>query len=215
MAGIGRTRVTAGRSLARRVARPAALVLAAWPMAAALAACSGGSPGAGRAPGPAAGLAKVTTDRVSLTGKIDADSGAPGTYTGEDGWPAVSPSEIRVSAGATVVLTIREYDDMVTPLPSLSPFNSVMGGTETVNGKPVTAVSDRMIAHTITIPSLGINIPLPMAPEDGFTTVRFTFRAPAAGTYLWLCVTPCGIGPYGIDGAMHDNGWMRGHLVVS
>lgn len=139
-----------------------------------------------------------------------------GTFTGKDGWPAVAPSDIRVRAGATVVITIREYDDMVTPLADQSPFLRVMGGTETVNGKPVSAVSNQAIAHTFTVPALGINVPLPMASMDGPATIRFTFRAPhVPGTYQWLCVTPCGTGPDGISGAMHTDGWMRGHLIVS
>ena len=91
-----------------------------------------------------------------------------------------------------------------------------MGGTETVNGKPVSSVGNGQLAHTFTIPSLGINAPLPVASMNGPTTVRFTFRAPAVpGTYQWLCVTPCGTGPYGISGAMNSNGWMRGQLIVS
>lgn len=219
LACIKRTFVTAGRSPARRVALRAAAAVLAGAAAVALTACGGGSAGDSEAVMAATRSAILVPgapiDRVSVIGKIDADSGAPGTFTGEDGWPAVAPSDIHVSAGATVILTIREYDDMVTPLPPQSAFNSVMGGTEKVDGKQVSRVSNQKIAHTITIPTLGINIPLPKAPEGGFTTVQFTFRAPAAGTYQWLCVTPCGIGPYGIDGAMHDNGWMRGHLVVS
>ena len=112
---------------------------------------------------------------------------------------------------------------MVTPLARLSPFLKVMGGAETANGKRVTLVGNNEIAHTFTIPSLGINIPLPIAAMGGPmgsmagpTTIRFTFRAPSApGTYLWLCVTPCGGNPDGIGGAMHTDGWMRGHLIVS
>jgi hypothetical protein len=156
------------------------------------------------------------TDSVRLIGKIDADMGAPGTFTGKAGWPAMAPAEIRVRAGATVVITISEYDDMVTSLPDLSPFVDVMGGTETVNGKRVTSVSNSQIAHTFTVPALGINVPLPKASEDGPTTVRFTFHAPATpGVYEWLCVTPCGGDPDGVGGAMQGDGWMRGHLIVS
>ncbi|MGE5288585.1 MAG: hypothetical protein ACM3ML_15580 [Micromonosporaceae bacterium] len=194
--------------------------MAAASAAVALAAC-GGSPRAGGTTGADGGSASLAarhgaTHNVHLIGKIDADTGAPGTFTGMDGWPAMSPADIHVPAGATVVITISEYDDMVTSLADQSPFLQVMGGTETVNGKRVTSVSNSEIAHTFTIPSLGINVPLPKASMDGPTTVRFTFRAPkAAGTYQWLCVTPCGGDPDGVGGAMHTNGWMRGHLIVS
>jgi hypothetical protein len=221
MIGIGRDRAAATRCAARWTAQAAliatALVLAGCSASARLSGATAGSGGA-----PAAAHAK--TEPVHLIGKIDADMGAMGTFTGKAGWPAVAPATIHVRAGATVVLTIREYDDMVTPLADSSPFLQVMGGTETVNGKRVTSVSNQMIAHTFTVPSLGINVPLPIAGMDGSmgsmgggpTTVRFTFHAPATpGTYLWLCATPCGTGPYGISGAMRINGWMRGHLIVS
>lgn len=187
--------------------------------AAALAACGGSSGSSGATPAQgavansAAGQAK--TDTVEIIGKIDAESGPPGTFTGKEHWPAFSPGDVRVSAGRTVVLTIKEYDDMATALPDGSPYNKVMGGTEVANGKAVTTVSNNQIAHTITIPSLGINIPLPKAPEGGVTTVTFTFKAPAAGTYKWFCLTPCGNGPGGMGGAMKTDDWMRGHLVVT
>lgn len=157
----------------------------------------------------------VAVDNVTLLGKIDADSGAPGTFTGKDGWPAVAPSDVHVSAGHMVTLTIKEYDDVATALPDGSPYNNVAGGTETIDGKPVTSVGNDQIAHTITIPQLGINIPLAKAPKDGVTTIQFTFKAPAAGTYLWECMTPCGDGSNGMGGAMETLGWMRGHLIVA
>jgi len=223
MIGIGRDRAAATRCAARWTAQAAliatALVLAGCSASARLSGATAGSGGA-----PAAAHAK--TEPVHLIGKIDADMGAMGTFTGKAGWPAVAPATIHVRAGATVVLTIREYDDMVTPLADSSPFLQVMGGTETVNGKRVTSVSNQQIAHTFTVPSLGINVPLPIAGMGGSmgsmdgpggpTMVRFTFHAPATpGTYLWLCATPCGTGSYGISGAMAMNGWMRGHLIVS
>ncbi len=185
---------------------------------AALAACassSGSSDNVSSTSGTASAASQAKIDNVTVIGKIDADSGAEGTFTGKDDWPAVAPSDIHVSAGSTVVLTIKEYDDMVTALPDGSPYNNVMGGTETVDGKQVTTVGNDQLAHTITIASLGINIPLPKAPEGGFTTVTFTFKAPASGTYEWRCMTPCGDGPMGMGGAMQTDEWMRGHLIVA
>ena len=194
----------------RRVACWAAQAALLGSAAMALAACGGSA-----RPGGVA-TAQAKPENVQVIGKIDADMGPMGTFTGKAGWPAMAPGNIHVRAGATVVLTIKEYDDMVTPVAGLSPFLRVMGGTETVNGKPVSSVGNGQLAHTFTIPSLGINAPLPVASMNGPTTVRFTFRAPAVpGTYQWLCVTPCGTGPYGISGAMNSNGWMRGHLIVS
>ena len=217
MVHIGRTRMAAGRPATRRGVPLAVLALVIGSAGVALAACGAraDSGGGTHTASSTAAASQAKTDSVSLIGKIDADAGAPGTFTGKEHWPAVSPSDIHVSAGATVVLTIKEYDDMVTALPAGSAYHSVMGGTETVNGKRVSSVDNSQIAHTITIPTLGINIPLPKAPEGGFTTVRFTFRAPRSGTYEWECMTPCGGGTNGMGGAMHMDGWMRGHLVVS
>lgn len=206
--------------------KPVVTLLAAGGLGAGLvAACSSppASPGAGRDNQPAATAPSSPPHRVvhlSLTGKIDATSGKPGTYTGRPGWPALAPSDIRVPAGATVVLTIREYDDMVTPLRSMgmmgSPFNSVSGGTETVDGRPVTYVDNADIAHTITIPQLRINVPLPKAPQGGFTKVVYTFTAPGTpGIYTWQCETPCGTGPTGWGGPMATDGWMRGHFTIT
>jgi len=157
---------------------------------------------------------------IGLVGKIDATSGRPGTFTGKPGWPALAPSNISVPAGATVVLIIKEYDDMATPLSTMgmmasSPFNQVRGGTERVDGKPVTWVDNARIAHTFTVPQLGINVPLPAAPHGGFTTVEFTFTAQfAPATYTWQCETPCGSGPDGWGGAMSTYGLMRGRFTV-
>lgn len=219
MIGIKRSRIVADGHRAHRRLCWTVRAAAAASAAVALAACSGPSRAGGSAAGAGSAAVRAArhaeTDNIVLIGKIDAEMGAMGTFTGKSGWPAMSPSDIHVPPGATVVLTIKEYDDMVTPLADVSPYLEVMGGTETVNGKPVTSVRNDEIAHTFTIPTLGINVPLPKAPMGGFTTVRFTFRAPAAGTYQWLCVTPCGDGSYGIAGAMHTDGWMRGHLVAS
>jgi len=180
-----------------------------------LAAC-GGSSGSGQAQSssqPAAAAASKTV-HVSLVGKIDANSGPAGTYTSKEHWPAYAPSVLHAAKGDTVVLTIKEYDDAPTALPAGSPYNAVQGGTETANGAAVTSVSNAQIAHTITIPALGINIPLPKATHDGVTTVVFTFKATQSGDFTWQCMTPCGGGSNGMGGAMAKYGWMKGHLIV-
>ncbi|TAN27885.1 MAG: hypothetical protein EPN30_03580 [Actinomycetota bacterium] len=128
-----------------------------------LAACGNGSAGsatgANETPTRASTQASPTnaqgnTVDVSLIGKIDATSGTPGTFTGKDGWPALAPANFTVPHGARVVLTIREFDDMNTPLRPMMPYNTVEGGAETVDGSPVTSVDNAHIAHTFTVPSL-------------------------------------------------------------
>jgi plastocyanin len=144
----------------------------------------------------------------------DAPSGIPGTITGKDGWPRYSPSSITVPAGKKVTLVITNYDDVATPLTGGLPYNRVMGGSETVNGKPVHFVGNKVIAHTFTVTGLGLNVAIPKAPAGGSVTVTFTFIAHKAGTYTWQCYSPCGSGNNGTAGPMMTNGFMQGTFRV-
>lgn len=144
----------------------------------------------------------------------DAPSGIPGTITGKDGWPRYSPSSITVPAGRKVTLVITNYDDAATPLTGGLPYNHVMGGRETVNGKPVRYVGNKTIAHTFTVAGLGLNVAVPKAPAGGAVTITFTFIAHKAGTYTWQCYTPCGAGKNGTGGPMMTNGFMQGRFSV-
>ena len=175
-------------------------------------ACGGSSSGATAAPKAAAAPKTVN---IALTGKIDTDKGPAGSFTSKEHWPALSPSDITISKGDTIVLTIKEYDDAPTALPDGSPYNAVAGGTETVNGVAVTNVSNADIAHTFSIPELGINAPLPKAAEGGVATIVFTFTATKAGSYVWRCFTPCGGDPKGMGGSMATKGWMQGNVTVA
>ena len=81
----------------------------------------------------------------------------------------------------------------------------VVNGSQTVSDVPL---SD--IAHTFTIPQLGINIPVPVS-----STVTAYIKIDKAGTYTWFCETTCGSGADGLGGAMATAGWMTGNVVVS
>ena len=151
---------------------------------------------------------------IPIVLQLDASSGIPGTITGKDGWPRYSPSNLTVPAGKKVTLVITNYDDVATPLSAGLPYNRVMGGTETVNGKPVTFVGNRTIAHTFTVTGLGLNIAIPKAPTGGSVTVTYTFIAHKGGTYTWQCYTPCGSGKSGMGGPMMRNGFMQGIFKV-
>jgi hypothetical protein len=175
-------------------------------------ACGGSSSGATAAPKAAAAPKTVN---IALVGKIDTDKGPAGSFTSKEHWPALSPSDITISKGDTIVLTIKEYDDAPTALVAGSPYNAVAGGTETVNGVPVTTVSNADIAHTFSIPELGINAPLPKAAEGGVATIVFTFKVDKAGAYVWRCFTPCGGDPKGMGGSMATKGWMQGNVTVA
>jgi FtsP/CotA-like multicopper oxidase with cupredoxin domain len=152
---------------------------------------------------------------ITAIGKIDTDTGPAGSFTSKEHWPAMAPSDLKVTKGDTVVLTVKEYDDAPTALPAGSPYNKVAGGTMTVDGVAGTTVSNANIAHTFSIPELGVNVPLTKAPEGKTTTTVFTFKVTKSGTYTWHCFTPCGGEPGGMGGSMATNGWMQGNLVVA
>jgi hypothetical protein len=209
------TSVPPRQSASRARLRLVGVGLVAGAVAVGISACGGSTPTAAPAQQPVAAVATPRTVNISMIGKIDADKGPVGTFTSKEHWPAMAPSDVTFAKGDNVVLTIKEYDDAPTALPAGSPYNKVTGGTMTVNGVPTTTVSNADIAHTFTIPALGINAPLPKAPEGGYTTIVFTFHIDKAGTYSWRCFTPCGADPKGMGGAMATDGWMRGNVIVT
>lgn len=90
-------------------------------------------------------------------------------------------------------------------------INSTMtsSGIEVRGAENVTSLPADEIAHTFTVPSLGINIPIGTS-----STMVSYFTLSTPGTYSWFCMTACGGGPKGLDGAMSTPGWMTGSLVV-
>ena len=77
-------------------------------------------------------------------------------------------------------------------------------------GGNVTSVPASVLAHTFSIPQLGINIPVVGGSEE---IAYLYFKHP--GVYTWVCLTPCGLGPKGTAGAMSTNGWMTGIVTVT
>ena len=90
--------------------------------------------------------------------------------------------------------------------------NSTYGGNGIVlkGGQTVTSVPSDMIAHTFTIPSLRINIPIPVS-----STVVAYIKITATGSFQWMCETACGAGPAGTLAAMDTPGWMTGDVEAS
>ena len=139
-----------------------------------------------------------------------------GAMDGRSGWPRFVPADVTVKAGIPVTLTITNHDDGSAPLtPALSTYDNVQGGTETVDGKAVTSVPNADVAHTWTVPALGLNVVVPVAPTGGTNTVTFTFTPAKTGSFTWQCYAPCGTGSDGTAGPMSTNGWMRGTLTVN
>jgi heme/copper-type cytochrome/quinol oxidase subunit 2 len=90
--------------------------------------------------------------------------------------------------------------------------NSTQGaaGIQLSGGQSVSSLPADSVAHTFTIPQLGINIPV--APSS---TVTAYFTINQTGSFTWFCMTLCGSGPTGLSGAMETPGWMNGHLSAS
>jgi plastocyanin len=140
-----------------------------------------------------------------------------GRMLGKPGWPQYQPAAWTAQAGDTVVLTIVSHDDGTAPLPAGSPYAQVQGtatGTELVNGKPVSSIPVDQVAHTFTVPALGINLAIPVAPKGGTITVQATIHFAKAGVYYWHCNAPCGTGANGLGGPMAAPGWMEGTITV-
>ncbi len=76
-------------------------------------------------------------------------------------------------------------------------------------GQNVTSVPGAMLAHTFSVPQLGINIPV----VGGDLEIAY-LNISQTGTFPWLCYTPCGLGTTGMQGAMSQPGWMTGQVTV-
>ena len=141
-----------------------------------------------------------------------------------------SSANISLPVNRLIELTIVNYDDGNASLtnPGYANVQGTVNGTITyvsndnVNstqesggivvkgGQTVSSVPAADIAHTFTIPSLGINIPVPVS-----STVTAFIKIDRAGTYTWFCETACGSGPTELAGAMDTSGWMTGQVVAS
>jgi hypothetical protein len=108
-----------------------------------------------------------------------------------------------------------------------------VGGVEYVNGRATSLVNSNLgngVAHSFSVPTLGINVPLPgvnanaknfcggpapCATTEAHNVIRFSFVTPGPGQYPWQCFVPCGAGYlYGNGGPMQTIGYMDGFLKV-
>ena len=134
-------------------------------------------------------------------------------------WPGYSNTNLVVPANSLVTVTIHNYDLGDTPLPNGSPFGKVQGTIGDVaqaEGVTYTALPLDKIAHTFSVPQLGLNVPIPGDAPRGaaYSSVTFTFHTGKAGTYTFRCFDPCGTGATGWMGPMLTKGYMVGTLTV-
>ena len=186
-------------------------VLAGCGSSAAKAPNAGSSPATTAAP-PTTVAPTTTAPTENIAMKIET-----GKMDGKPGWPKFVPSDITIQKGADVMLTITSYDDGTAPLPStLATYETISGGNETVNGTAVASIDNSQIAHTFSVPGLGVNVLIPaVAKGQNSVVVTFEFTPQKTGTFVWHCVAPCGSGADGMSGAMATMGWMEGNVTVS
>ena len=162
----------------------------------------------------AASLVTVHESLVLLDGGMTGHPGAPEYVGGK---------LIDLPANAKVVLTIYSFDDGTAPLAkSLQMYDKVTGtagGTESYDGTTVSSVPNKDVAHTFTVPGIGLNLPVPAAQSTkaGAITpavVTASFVTSKKGSFTWQCYAPCGSGKAGMGGAMQSPGEMTGKVVI-
>jgi hypothetical protein len=135
----------------------------------------------------------------------------------------------KVPANSIVHVTIYQYDGASgLRNPFLSAVQGTVGGSETVDGKTLTAINPEEASHTFVIPQLGVFVPLPGVPEEAknqcefapcegaaHRTVTFSFRTGKKGRFRWQCFVPCAAGTIdGFGGPMQTLGYMDGFIEV-
>jgi hypothetical protein len=144
-----------------------------------------------------------------------------GSMVQKKGWPLFTPADFAVPAGRVTYAEIRCFDPGASPVPAAyAQVRGAIGGAAVVSPLVLGAGTEALahtvralpvggIAHTFTVPAIGLNIPVP--PRS---IVRFAFNPGAAATLTWRCMAACSTGPAGTAGAMATPGWMRGTLRV-
>lgn len=139
----------------------------------------------------------------------------------------------RLPAHTRVDVTLYQYDTG-SPLRNqvLGSVTGTTSGGYLLNGKNVTLLDSNQgagVAHTFTVPALGINVPLlgvpsnasntcsaaPCSPSSTHNVIKFSFTTGGPGQYHWQCFVPCGLGYLdGNGGPMQSIGYMDGLLKV-
>lgn len=144
-----------------------------------------------------------------------------GGMIGRKGWPEFVPADFSIPARSLVQAEIRCFDDGTAKVPvlyshvrgtlddSMTVLAAVNGDVDRAPAHLVKALPAAHVAHTLTVPGLALNVPIPP-----LSTVRFVFHTGAPGSHPWQCMTACGSGASGWGGAMSTNGYMRGTVHV-
>ena len=140
--------------------------------------------------------------------------------------PAYVPSSFTVPANSMVLVTVTNFDTASPLTGALVKYSKVTGAVgntmrvQSINPKsPNTLLgtartmgylAPTLVSHTLTIPRLGINVPM-----AGQSRITFTIKTGKPGTYQWLCMDPCGNGSGGEGAPMGVVGYMEGTMTVA
>ena len=146
----------------------------------------------------------------------------------------VRSTTFRLPANSTVRVKVFEYDTQTGLRNNFFALSQgiVDGGMEIDGGAAtVTSVDPSTVAHTWTIPGMGISVPLvgvandapnqcTIAPCDesmAHRTIEFVIRTGKPGHYRWQCIVPCAPGGFlfGNGGPMQTVGYMGGFVDVA
>lgn len=156
--------------------------------------------------------------RSDFSLSIDTPAMLGGTQVG----PSYVPSDFTLPANSEVTVTVYDFDTAGALPAQFAKATGIQGpmviqalNPQNPNGNGPTHTATSLnpstgVAHTFTITSLGLNVPI--APQS---KVTFTFHTPAAGTYTYRCMDPCGSGAAGWGGAMATNGYMQGTVTFA
>ncbi len=127
-----------------------------------------------------------------------------------NGWPQYTPANFTVPAGL-VTFRINDHDSPMAWSQCPCVVSGTTNGFESLNGTLFHVVPSTNIAHTFTVPNLGIEIYSP-----GQAVVEFTVDLVNPGNFTWFCIAPCGTGsnPYTTP-PMGTFGYMSGTMSVS
>jgi hypothetical protein len=136
-------------------------------------------------------------------------------------WVGYFPTTFfKVPPNATVRITIDQQDG-ASGLRNeyLGLVRGTIGNSMTLNGKTMKAIDPATLAHSFSVPDLGVNVPLQgvadNAPAGASNTIVFSFKVPSSGIFRWQCFVPCAAGTlYGNGGPMQTLGYMDGQIEV-
>lgn len=121
--------------------------------------------------------------------------------------PQYVPANFSLPQGK-VVVTITDQDSAAAWAGCACNVSGTVGGTEKLNRSNLSELSWTNVAHTFTVPSLGINVLSP-----GQSTVTFELDLTETGAFPWWCFAPCGSDGY-TGFPMGAPGFMTGTMVV-